>query len=338
MAHVDDNPENTFFENLLLLCKSCNGSIEVSKHNGKPALPPRLHPSSLADRAWHCYGNGDYASSYGCYRLAAHLSWTRQADADFALNCISACIAALRPIVHERLFRSVMILSQELIASSQEPVDPFWKAECLSQIGLVLSDYKQWQSAAVFQKAAVELYNRTSAVGPYKRNIELKKAAALRRYAFVCQNTQVRGQLDELIELFRKRRELGSEATTRHVKAMFEFELAGSPSLARAELEQALTMESKIGNHWTVGEIHLLLGRICLVMGEKRKAKQHFERFLHIFSAFRLVPLPSRLPGCSEPAVELQRMGHRYEPFPQRRAFPLSEEELRTLLDLLKRS
>lgn len=337
VAHIDDDHTNTVFENLLPLCKNLNGALNDSKGRWKPDMPNDLFPAQLANKAWTCFRDGAFPASYGCYRLASELALKRLGDISRALDCLSSCIAALRPIGNERLLHHVMLLTPNVMANSADRIDPFWKGEFLSQLGLVLCDFQMHTQASICQEKAQHFY-RKSKPGPWKLDVDLKRAAAMRRYALVHYNRTTLDKLKELLTTFRKAGHFGGEATTLHVEAILEFEERGSISQARDSLEAMLQIESKIGNPWLVAELHFFLGRILLVLGEKKRAMEEFELSRKMFLQHQTVPVPSKILGALDPSVELRKLGLNAEPLRQRATFPLSKEELRRVISLVENS
>ena len=271
LAHIDDDNTNTVFENLLPLSKDLNGACNDSKNQKKPDLPEELYPNQLAIRAWTHFRNAHFAASYGCYRLSAQIALTRFDDISRALDCLCSCIAAVRPLADERLLRHVILLTPSVIEASSERIHPFWKGEFLSQLGLVLYDYQYPDMARVCQEKAQAFYAK-SVDAPFKRDSELREAAAMRRYALVQYNNKTLDMLDELVATFRKRGDYTGEATTWHVRAILELEEKGSINDARDSLEAMLQLEPKTRNPWVVAELHLLLGRIYVALREREKA------------------------------------------------------------------
>ncbi|MCK4788309.1 MAG: hypothetical protein KAV87_31495 [Desulfobacteraceae bacterium] len=336
LAHIDDNSENTIFENLLPLSKDLNGACQDSKGQRKPDLPEELFPPQLAIRAWTHFRDGQFAASYGCHRLAAHLSLTRFNDISHCLECLISCIAALRPIANPDLLRHTILLIPNVIDVSKEKVHPLWKGEYLSQLGLVLYDYQQSELAKSCHKLAEVFYSKFTD-SPWKRQTELKKAAGERRYALVIYNNKTLDKLKELIETFRQRGDYTGEATTLHVKAILEFE-HGYIHKAKDSLSAMLKIKSKTGNRWVVAELHLLLGRIYIALGEKKKAISEFETSEKLFQEHQIIPEPSLSSGPLDPSVELQKLGRSARPLPGRDMFPLSINELKFVVNRIRNS
>lgn len=76
--HLDENKENTIFENLVPLCPNCNSLIELNRRSINEELDRKLRPSKLLELSEELYVDGYYAHSYGVARLASFLAGPRK--------------------------------------------------------------------------------------------------------------------------------------------------------------------------------------------------------------------------------------------------------------------
>jgi tetratricopeptide (TPR) repeat protein len=328
IAHIDDNSRNTVFENLLPLRSDLNQALSRSKEKSKPDLPDELQPISLSAKAMIHFRNGHYAAAYGCNRLGCHLAITRQNDYNLAVELLAYCISALRPISQKYLLRHVILLAPVIMKKSPESIDPFWKAEFLERVGLVLCDFNKLDLSNQVQQVALKLYEKSSN-SPWRSDVELKKAAAIRRYALVNFDSTTFDKLIEIEEIFQKRGDYTGEVITLHTKAVLQFELKNDIKKTKDTLEKMKKLEPKTNNPWVLAELHFLLGRIHILLGEKKKAKDEFEISRQLFLKHKIIPEPSRNIGELDPSRELRKLGVNTEYLlPNRGEFFLSNEEL----------
>lgn len=177
--HLDENPNNSKFENLVPLVSKLNQDIENTQRDPRAALPHDLEPQNLLALAQSHYVDGLYPISYGAARLAAFLAGPRKrgkstdpfidSAPSMAIEACSRSIEALRmysdklmahPLMEDVIKRNVFPQLEEYDLRRQVT----WKCRALlaTQIEAVCRDCGNFKSALLWGKLSLELLKRAN--------------------------------------------------------------------------------------------------------------------------------------------------------------------------------
>jgi hypothetical protein len=356
LHHIDECSSHTRFENLVPVCKSCNGAFQVDRYKSKPALSGFLHPDAITVRAREFFSIADYSGSHGCYRLAAHLFATRFRNVPQQLYSLTASIGPLRALFEPRLLRYVIIQSQEIFKSLQPQELPIYRAAFLSQMGLLLYDFQEFKEAMEFQSQAYQLRRKInkklvdSELVSQPEDEAQEMANYARRLAFVVQDStkapkhirdEALASLDEGISLFERHGNFRGFATNLDVKAYLEIRRFGYATARTQEFaERALEVELKINNQWVRANHHITLGDFYYSQFKKTPWKRLKDRAVEelrqgcdILTKHQICLEPSPTGGLFRPDIKLIDLGVTdAQRVPERGKFPFSKKELNGIL------
>ena len=89
-------------------------------------------------------------------RLASELYQARTGDLDSAAEAICGAIGSLRPIGRVDLLQDTISQAYQLVKHPE--VQQVWKAEFVSQVGLVLYDFRFFDDSLSFQRKGRDLF------------------------------------------------------------------------------------------------------------------------------------------------------------------------------------
>lgn len=244
LHHLDERNYHTCFENLVPLCKNCNGGIQCSRYKSMPDLTGNLRPASIVLGGMDLFGTPDFRGAQACYRLAAaaHLFASRGQSETDKLDCLALAIGALRPIYEPSLLKYTIEQAVGSLASVRAGELLHSRAGLLSQMGLLLFDFELFDEAIECELAAFQLKKKlyrksiASRVGRHPRTEEQEMADYRRRLAYVIHDNnrvaqrirdEVSCTLDEGIALFERHGNYRGLATNLDVKAHLEITRSG---------------------------------------------------------------------------------------------------------------
>jgi tetratricopeptide (TPR) repeat protein len=361
--HVNEihDKRNTVFENLVPLCSGCNDAIEWSKPTVKKrARSDRADPELIQPRAKWLFVKGKFPASYACYRIAAHLFLKRQKNRSRQLECLAYSIGSLRPSGEPRLVRYTLLSEvKRAFDEAGTGAPPRWRAECASQIGLLLYDFGKFKVAHECLERASKMLEKyctgVSLYVPYVEDHEQLFATEARRLCFVMAapllsdpsryqklKDDVLKRLADGMQVFLKYYNFRGYATNIDVMAQLEKNLRGGPREDVLQMiKEVLQYQNRIENDWVQASLYAHLG--LHHEAEYRKSKSKKAKALAVkwlmaacrkFSQGMICPEPSMngggLPldemlkglGCTDVPV----VGHRT-------TSPLSNRELRDVMN-----
>ena len=153
-AHVYDKRSESDVAKIAPLCDNCNAAYNNSKRAGGPPLRPPRDPESVSNTARKHFLEGSFAAANTLYRLAAFLFRTRRNNRECELQSLSAAIAAIRPLGHAVLLKQTLSDVDKAYQALSPHSLLLWRAECLSQISLLLCDYGECLHSYLVQDKA----------------------------------------------------------------------------------------------------------------------------------------------------------------------------------------
>jgi len=356
LHHVDECNSHTCFGNLVPLCGTCNDAFRREPSRSAPTLSRDVHPDHIILRARELFAIGDYSASHGCYRVAAHSFATRFRNVSKKLYSLTACIGPLRAIFEPRLLRYSIIQIQKTFISLRSQEYLLYRADFLSQMGLLLYDFQQFKEAMEFEYQAYQLRRKINKklVGSelvLQPEIEEQEMANYaRRLAFVVRDNtrtpkhirdEALASLDEGISLFERYGNYRGYATNLDVKVYLEIRRHGyATARTRAFAERALEFESKINNQWVRASHHITLGNRYYSEYKKTRGKRSKDRAVEelrqgceILAKHNICLEPSPTGGLFRPDLQLIDLGVTNAlPVPQRGKIPLTKKEIEGIL------
>lgn len=356
--HINEiaDKENTIFENLVTLCSGCNTAIESSKPKYKKTLiDDTTRPENIMSRAKSHFAEGQYAASYGCYRIAAHLFKTRQRNQSRQLACMCFSIGSLRPLAEPRLVRYTMLEVKRAFEEAGTHAPPRWRTECISQIGLLLFDFgifrTSYECLMFALKMAKRRHKMASVLSPYPEEEEQVIANQYRRLCFAMTaekdvphkfQEEVLDALHSGVGVFLRHGNYRGYATNLDVLAYRERELRGVDSKLLFEaIEQALPYEKKFENDWVKASHYANLGLFHEAQYLKSKSKRnkdsavkYLKKAWKIYYEKGICPEPSIAQDTRTLDEVIKSLGCTDVPLITKRGeFPLTHAELRDVLN-----
>jgi hypothetical protein len=360
--HVNEihDKENTIFQNLVPVCSNCNNAIDWSKPEVKKrGRSARADPGLLRERARVLFARGRAPASYACYRMAAHLFLKRQKNRSRQLECLAYGIGSLRPSGERRLVKYTLLVEvKRAFDEAGTPAPVRWRAECISQIGLLLYDFRKFVTANECLEKGSEMLKYCTGVSictPYSEEDEQLLATEARRLCFVMAPSllsdpsryqklkdDVLKRLADGMKIFLKYQNFRGYATNIDVLAQLEGNLRGPGGEdIRQMIKQALQHRERIENDWVQASLYAHLG--LSYEAEYRKSKHKKAKDLAVewlkgaclkFNGGMIRPEPSINDSILPPDKALKRLGYTNVPFVDHRArFPLTKDELRGVIE-----
>ena len=355
LHHLDECSSHTRFENLVPVCKNCNGAFQIERYTSKPTLRGMLHPDAVVLRARELFSIPDYPGSHGCYRLAAHLFATRFQNVSLQLNSLIGSIGPLRAIFAPKLLRYVVKNLLKVLGSLRPQELRLYRADFLSQMGLLLYDFQEFEAAMEFESHAYQLRRKIhkklvdSEIEFQREAEEQEMANYARRLAFVAQDSsqvpkhireEALASLDEGISLFERHGNYRGYATNLDVKAYLETRRFGHATPRTQKFaERALKVESKINNEWVRANHHITLGDAFYSRFKKSRSRRLRDRAVEelrqgceILAKHGICLEPSPAGGLFRPDLKLIALGVTdAQPLPKRGKFPFSKKDLASI-------
>lgn len=354
LHHVDEVKTRKDTQNFVPMCKNCNNVIEYSKDCYPNLFIHRCaDPRFIRGQAEYLFARGKFARSYGCYRVAAHLYLSRRKSLDDQLECLSVSIGALRPYPPRSLLRYAIFETATAFLQAGSQAPQRWRAEFLSQIGLILADFGRFSEAVDCLVKALNMVKgicKTPSIESAQPiDIDQLIANQARRLAFPMTWAPTAAPLNGTLEdevlmglmrgraLFRKHGNYRGYATNTDVIAVRMLQLEGPLSARLRDLvEETLTFEARFDNDWVKGSLHSTLGFAFWAHFQRTKSKrerdlavENLRKACGIFKS-RIIPEPSMRPEFSRPDLVLKELGCDDVPLiSPRRALPFTDEELR---------
>ena len=356
LHHVDKCNSNTCFENQVPLCRNCNGAYGRDQFISMPTLTGHLHPDSIVVRAGQLFAV-DYPGSHGCWRIAAHLYATRYQMVSKQLDCLIKSIGPLRAIFEPRLLRYSIRQISKLFASPDVRLPlHLQRANFLSQMGLVLYDFREFDIAMEFEWQAYQLRRKINKglvdgkLQPEEEEQEMANYA--RRLAVVVPDrnklekgvlNEAEATLDESIVLFECYRNYRGFATSLDAKAQLNIRRFGSEtSKTREFAERALEVKPKIDNAWVCADHHITLGDSYYWEFKKTREKRVKDRAVEelmkacrILTEYKICLEPTSTGDICRPDLKLTDLGVNAPTIPRREEIPFSKKELNSILSIV---
>lgn len=362
LHHVDENNSNSIFENLVPICKNCNGAIENTNHSKMPNLSGNVHPDNILNRARDLFAQGDYPACHGCYRVAAHLYSTRFGSISRKLQSLNSAISTLRPIYQPELLKYTVDQVLETLNLVSIKKYKYHIAEFISQMGLLLYDFTFFREAIEWQLIAFQLRKKIHRKANYgydgvdPESEEQEMAYYARRLAFVITNNstieksirdEVLDSLTDALHLFEKYGNYRGVGTNLDVMSYIEISRSGFPTNKVREFsEQALSFKEKIDNQWVEANHYINRGLYFTKEYKKTKSKRSKKNAVKnliegckIIHKFNICLEPTSIGGIIRPDLVLNDLGVNGMFYICKRGpFPFSKKKLRDILQLLGRN
>lgn len=352
MGHINEDRSDKHFANLIPLCSNANQAIDRDDYKTQKGLVGEVRPSNIREQAREHFRKGNYPRAYGCNTLLAYLYESRPHDLTSAVESLVFSIAALRPLGHHRhhyyhreLLVDTVAHCVYLFKAADHNMSAFWKAEILSQVGLVLYDFGAPQEARECESKALELYNRLSG-SDHPETREERKARGLKREALVWgpfpttkRKLQAFDSINESKEIAGKTRDSQAFVSASWVEATLKYSLGQvKPSLDI--VEEALILKAK-ADKWTLEGLHIQAARAYQQLKGKREIViEHYQSAYDICIEHKTTPIPLPFNGdliVPDPGSELRSLGrNEFGLILPRKANPFTSSIIETLFRVIE--
>jgi hypothetical protein len=334
LAHVDENHNNSLFENILPLCLNANGAMARDKW---APFAGEIGSANLLAGAQKQIERGNFARAYGCYRLLAYLA-EKATDNELALQANASCVAVLRPIDQPLLVREA-VLNMERLAKGARPISPVARAVALSQIGLIVYDGGDPNAALEIHEFCLKLLRKAGRMCN-GRERDLVQSRSLQHCAaasaLVARSLRDRnfvvGQLRESREIAtscKDNQRLGSAITIEAAVYHRFGDSARSSELVREGLK--LSCKS---SPWTRADLHLLQGKLHLSTGRRSKGIHHLRESADLLTRFRMKPEGGVFENA-DPGRILNELGQNVLPTGRLQSAQLTTREFHSVVRVL---
>jgi tetratricopeptide (TPR) repeat protein len=193
---------------------------------------------------------------------------------------------------------------------------PFWKAEVLSQVGLVLYDFGAAKEALDCEVSAMELYDRAGT--PDRPELRKgRRARSLKREALVhgpfldaAAKSTAFDALKEAKSVARASNDNQALLSASWVEATLKSNL-GRLNEALKIVEESLPLGSK-ADKWTLVGLHIEAARGYQRFRDKKKAIQHYQEASRLCETHQIIPIPLPADGALiilDPGFQLRALG-----------------------------
>lgn len=314
--HINEDHTDDDFANLIPLCCGANQGIERDDYSTHPDLADEVEPTNIRARAREHFRLGQYLQAYACNSLAAYLYESRKQDVTSAVESLVFSIAALRPLGHRELLVDTVAHCIYLFRIAGRSMSSFWKADFLSQVGLVLYDFGAPQEALECELKAIDLYSQvTSSDHPETR--EERKARGLKREALVHvpflttkRKTRAFDIINEAKQVARKTHDGQALVSASWVEATLKSYI-GQTTKSLDVVKESLTLEVK-ADKWTLVGLHIQAARDYQRLGNKKNAINHYKSACELCEKHKIIPIPLPCNGALivfDPGLESRLLG-----------------------------
>lgn len=315
VSHINEDPSDDNVANLIPLCCNANQAIARADFNSQPDSPDEVDPVNIRGRAREHFRLGQYPQAYACNSLLAYLHESRRQDWTSAVESLVFSIAALRPLGHRELLVDTLAHCVYLFKTAGREVYPFWKAEVLSQMGLVLYDFRAPRQSLACELKAIKLYRRTISDHPEAR--KERKARGLKRGVLVLgpflateRETPAFDIIKESQQVAQVTHEGQAYLSASWVEATLRSYL-GQTTQSLDVVKKSLNLKVKADKYTLVG-LHIQAARDYQRVGDKEDAITHYEAANALCEQYKIIPIPLPSNGALivlDPGQELRLLG-----------------------------
>lgn len=319
--HINEIHKDDSFPNVIPVCSTANQAMARDDYRSQPDLADQVEPSYIRAQAREHFRLGRYPQAYACNSLAAYLFESRSNDCTKAVESLVFCFAALRPLGHPELLLDTLAHCIHLFRTARLGISKFWKAEVLSQVGLVLYDFRAAKEALECELHALEMYD-CGVRSDHPEGREARRARGLKRLALVhgpfLETTDKRrafAAVKEAKGIGQLTHDHQAIASALWVEATLEA-YVGRRTRALDLAKKSLLLDSirSKADKWTVVALQIEAARQYQRLGDRKSAIGMYAKAKALCETHRIVPIPVPVNGsliALDPGLELLSLGEK---------------------------